>query len=307
VATGISTGSGGGAWPAEGLHYYQSRLGVSHTPALYNWFEDFGSTGSYNEFDPTPFDQADDRNMTPMVSLHSHTAPLQSIAAGDHDAYLHRWANAARDWTISRDKDILLRFAHEMNGEFHPWSVGVNGNTAEDYVAAWKRVHGILRQESAMQVKLVWSPIEHTPHDSATFEEVYPGGEYVDWVAVDTYNWGSVKSHDFDSDWRSMRHMIGPSDTRAGLEGEYDELVAFGKPIMIAETGTHDAPGDKAAWIAQTYGEDIPQEFPEVKAVVYFDINADGANWQLDLPPATREAYVRHVANNGYYSGELPK
>jgi beta-mannanase len=43
-------------------------------------------------------------------------------------------------------KPFYLRFAHEMNGKWQPWSPGVNGNTAARYVIAWRHVHHIFRR-----------------------------------------------------------------------------------------------------------------------------------------------------------------
>src|SRR5436853_485094 len=61
---------------------------------------------------------------------------LRAIAAGEHDAYVREWARAAAAW----GGPLYLRFAHEMNGDWYPWSVGVNGNTSADYQAAWRHV-----------------------------------------------------------------------------------------------------------------------------------------------------------------------
>ncbi len=44
-----------------------------------------------------------------------------------------------------------------MNGNWYPWSVGVNQNTAEQYRAAWTRMHSIV-SEQAPHVRFVWAP-----------------------------------------------------------------------------------------------------------------------------------------------------
>ena len=73
--------------------------------------------------------------MQPSVSV------LKKILDGKHDAYVSSWARAAAAW----GKPFFLRFAHEMNGDWTTWSPGVNGNTAREFVTAWKRVHGIYK------------------------------------------------------------------------------------------------------------------------------------------------------------------
>ena len=53
---------------------------------------------------------------------------------------------------------VLLRFAHEMHDQSYPWAVAVNGNTAEQYVAAWRYVHAIFVAEGATNVRWIWNP-----------------------------------------------------------------------------------------------------------------------------------------------------
>ena len=50
---------------------------------------------------------------------------LARIAAGDHDALIDRWAAQ-----VARHRHpVMLRFAAEMNGDWLPWSTGVNEAT----------------------------------------------------------------------------------------------------------------------------------------------------------------------------------
>ncbi len=46
------------------------------------------------------------------------------------------WAVAARD----HGGPIILRFAHEMNGRWYPWSIGRYDNTPERYRKAWRHI-----------------------------------------------------------------------------------------------------------------------------------------------------------------------
>ena len=51
---------------------------------------------------------------------------LRRIVAGDHDALIDRWATQVAAYR----RPVLLRFAPEMNGDWRPWSIGLNGNRA---------------------------------------------------------------------------------------------------------------------------------------------------------------------------------
>lgn len=219
----------------------------------------------------------------------SGSRPLAQIANGRYDAYIRRFARASAAW----GKPYYLRFAHEMNGNWYPWSPGVRGNTASDYVRAWRRVHAIFAQEGASNVKWVWSPNEKYP-GSTPFANVYPGSAYVDLVGIDGYNWGSTRS----SGWRTFTAIFGRS---------YDELtrsVAPGKPIIIAETGSAEAGGDKAAWIRSAYASEIPSRFPLLRGVLWFNENRE-TDWRVNSSGAALMAY-RQVIAAARYQGSLP-
>jgi hypothetical protein len=80
--------------------------------------------------------------------------PLSQIAAGRWDAYLRTSALAAAAWR----RPVYLRLAHEMNLPGSAFGPGHEGNTAAEFVAAWRRVVSIFRQEGASRVHFVWSP-----------------------------------------------------------------------------------------------------------------------------------------------------
>jgi beta-mannanase len=95
----------------------------------------------------------------------------------------------------------------------------------------------------------------------------YPGDAYVDWVAVDGYNWGTSPSW---GQWRSFKDILSPV---------YAFYAARGKPFMVAETGSTESGGDKGAWF-NALQADI-KAFPAVKALVYFDTY--DANLKIDF------------------------
>ncbi|HYF71306.1 MAG TPA: glycosyl hydrolase, partial [Nocardioides sp.] len=112
---------------------------------------------------------------------------LKRIASGAHDAYVRTWAQQARAYA----GPVVLRFAHEMNGNWYPWAASVNKNTAGSYVAAWRHVVDVFREQGATNVSWQWSP--NVPYAGATgLGLLYPGDAYVDSVALDGYNWAGV-------------------------------------------------------------------------------------------------------------------
>ena len=206
----------------------------------------------------------------PMVSWepwlkpkHSVAAPnqrrgiLRHIARGHHDLYIRRWARDARAY----GKPILLRFMHEMNGSWYPWSVRINGNSPAAFRAAWRRVHDIFRREGATNVGWVFS-IESfaggTPTSRRELDHFYPGERYVDWVGLSGFNWGRGPS----TRPMSYERVFRPS---------YEVIKGYGKPVILAETGTAAVDGRTApGWIRDAL-RSTPTRFPRVKALVWYD------------------------------------
>jgi mannan endo-1,4-beta-mannosidase len=105
------------------------------------------------------------------------------IAGGRYDAYVATWAKQAGTY----NRHFLIRFAHEMNGDWYPWSVGQSGGTSDDYVAAYRRVRRIFDDSGAKQVQWVWSPNIIINGNTEAISRCYPGDDYVDiieWTAT---------------------------------------------------------------------------------------------------------------------------
>ena len=68
------------------------------------------------------------------------------MISGKYDSYIpQNVAEDARDW----GHPFFLRFDWEMNGNWFPWSEGVNGNQSGEFVAAWRHVHDIFTSVGA--------------------------------------------------------------------------------------------------------------------------------------------------------------
>lgn len=270
---------------------YTTKVGEkpSHVLLFRNWQHEFNQENEMDE--AAAEDVAIIVTWQPMVLGAGDEQPdyaHRRITAGDHDAYIRRWAKGAKAW----GKPFYLRPMHEMNGAWSPWGVGINGNTPESFVDAWRHMHGIFEQEEATNVRWVWSP-NVASAKSTPFDEVYPGGEYVDWVALDGYNWGASKP---GHRWRSMAEVFGPS---------YDTLTEMtDKPVMIAETASSEAGGEKSVWIRRGFFESMSARFPRVRAVAWFDKEKE-IDWRIDSSAASLEAYKK-AAESPEYQGRLP-
>ena len=106
----------------------------------------------------------------------------------------------------------MLRFAPEMNGDWLPWSTGVNGNRPGEYVAAWRHVRARFRRAGADNAVWVWNPIASYA-GSTPLKQLFPGSRSVDWMAVDGYSWGAARELGLADLHRHLRRL--PSATSA--------------------------------------------------------------------------------------------
>jgi hypothetical protein len=197
---------------------------------------------------------------------------LSSIASGAHDPYVRHWAQEIRTWGGS----IRLRFAEEMNGDWFPWGADVNGNTPEEYVAAWRHVHRIFTSVGATNVIWVWSPnVSYT--GSTPLVSLWPGAAYVNQVGLDGYNWGPTKPA---LGWESFRQIFAPSLARLGA---FTSL-----PCYITEVASTEAGGSKRRWIKAMFA--TLDRWPNVRGFTWFDWDKE-TDWPLDSSPGALRAF----------------
>ena len=207
---------------------------------------------------------------------------LSQLSSGRYDSYIRSWAVAAKAF----DRVVYVRMMHEMNDKAYPWSVGVNGNTgADEYIAAWRHIVGIFQSEDATNVQFVWcvGAKPAIPNPAVYF----PGDSYVSWIALDGYNRGTP--------WRSFTSIMSQA---------YAEITAVSPlPVMIAETGSVEDPGNptaKSSWISSALDQEIPQSFPRVRAVLYFDAPGRGFSYALSSSTQALQAFAQVAGSAGY-------
>ncbi|MFI5025411.1 MAG: glycoside hydrolase family 26 protein [Solirubrobacterales bacterium] len=226
-----------------------------------------------------------DRGAVSMVTWEPETEdgegiPLREIVAGRYDRYIRQSAEAAAEW----GKPILLRFAHEMNGDWYPWGYGVDGNTPRQYREAWHHVFWIFRNHGASNVEWVWSPNGDAGgnHPLAVF---YPGDEFVDWVGIDGFCWGGSIG------WPSFTTIFGST---------YDRIVELtAKPIVIAETAAGEEDGDKAAWISSAFEREAPA-FSHIRAIAWFNDTDAKADLRVNSSPASLASFRKAISSPRY-------
>lgn len=171
---------------------------------------------------------------------------LASLARGEHDAALWRIGEVVG----THDGPVLLRFAHEMNADWYPWGVPVNGNSAQQYVAAWRHVHDLL-DRAAPNISWVWAPASTWWDDPMPLEQVFPGDDYVDYVGVSGYGRPDTGAT--------------PEETYGSWHDEVRELSD--RPAILSEIGA-SGPG-KRAWIRAL--PEFLETRPDIEGFVWFN------------------------------------
>jgi Glycosyl hydrolase family 26 len=256
-----------------------------------------------------PLTLARQRGAIPLVDMDTvdpargsgRVATLRQIARGRWDRPWKRWAEAAARY----GHPFFLRLDWEMNGLWFPWAREARAAPGV-FVAAWRRLHRIAARQGAGNVTWVWCP--NAVFDGSTpLSDLYPGDDVVDWTCMDGYNKGR---HPLEpTGWESFGELFGET---------YGELLALapGKPIMIGETGSTEVgdggvdPSAKAAWITDAMTVQLPLNFPQVKAVTWFNWNieeGDGQRWDwpIESSEAVRRAFAAAIASRYYAQGRF--
>lgn len=211
---------------------------------------------------------------------------LQDIGDGKYDAYIDSWAGSARSF----GGELWIRFGHEMNGNWYPWTISAQNGDPSPYLKAYRRIHDRFRKAGASNVRWVWCfNAESVPQ--ATWNDpkrAYPGDEYVDAIGMDGYNFGDTTAH---SKWQSFAQIFASPYALATQTWP-------GKPLFVSETGCSSTGGDKVAWL-KGMDESLRNQFPRVESVTWFEA-AKEADWRVLSNLSTAQT-ARAIWKSAYY------
>ncbi|MBM0238657.1 hypothetical protein JNW88_18585, partial [Micromonospora sp. ATA32] len=161
----------------------------------------------------------------------SFKASPQEVNAGKYDSRLAAWFAS-----VPRQYDVYWSYFHEPEDD-----VERGAFQAADYKAAWRRIAGLANRAGNPRlintvILMCWTL---DPKSGRDFNAFYPGGDLVEALGWDCYNFGH-KSNRYASPEEIYGRMIATSRE-------------LGKPWGVAETGSSLVPGDtgagRAAWI----------------------------------------------------------
>ncbi|GAA1735182.1 endoglucanase [Luedemannella helvata] len=206
----------------------------------------------------------------------------RATALGRYDELIRERAERVAEL----DRPIMIRFRWEMdrpNLRASMWS-------GADYIAAWKHVRRLFREEGATNVSWVWCPTAEG-FAGGSAPEFYPGDDEVDWLCVDVYA---------ASRFADLNTLLTPF---------LQWSAARPKPIIIGEYGVSRAypAARRAEWL--TNAASVFRANPQIKAVSYFESDPDpkdeAQQFAISDTPAALRSFTS-MARDAYFAPRAP-
>ena len=203
----------------------------------------------------------------PFVQIDPTDASVAAIARGAYDLYLRQYADRVQEYGHA----VVIGFGHEMNSRRYSWGYGhVQPST---FVAAWRHIVTVFRDEGADNVTWLWT-VNQDERGTGPVSAWWPGANYVTWVGIDGY-------------------YFRPSDTFASVFGlTIAQVRVFtDKPILLSETAVGPAAGQFVK-IGNLF--DGMRRYKTL-GLVWFDIPQHGGifhqDWRIEGSSAAEAAF----------------
>jgi hypothetical protein len=190
----------------------------------------------------------------PFVQIDPTDASIEAITDGTYDDYLRSYADSVRNFRHA----VVIGFGHEMNAPWYSW--GYKHVPAATFVAAWRHIVTVFRDQGADNVTWLWT-LQADEAGTGPVASWWPGAQYVTWIGIDGYYYRS-------------------SDTFASVFGQtIAQVRAFtSKPVLLSET----AVGPEAGQFAKI--QDLFHGMAAYKTLglVWFDKTQRGSLYHQD-------------------------
>ena len=170
---------------------------VGRTPNLVSYYSLWGEY-----FQQAFAETAASHGATTIVQIEPVNISLAKIAAGAYDSYLTTYA----DEVAAFKHQVVISFGHEMNGYWYTW--GYHHTPAATFVAAWRHIVNLFRQQGADNVTWLWQ-VNSLNSKTGAPRDWWPGAKYVTWVGVSGYYYlpGDTFDNVFNPVVTAVRHF----------------------------------------------------------------------------------------------------
>ncbi|MFC1693105.1 glycoside hydrolase family 26 protein [Candidatus Latescibacterota bacterium] len=254
-----------------------------------------------DEFPREVFSEIDDETIVmiswePYRDTFNEASILPNIAEGKYDDLITGFADSCKSF----GKPVIIRWGHEMNGNWYPWSGSRLNRSAEIYKRAYRKIREIFKSEKCENVTFVFcvNSSDVPAKKWNRLEEYYPGSDYVDYVGIDVYNWGNTK--EWDSWFWKRSRWSKPIDI---ISKPYERIIKLApeKPILVCEVGTTSSGGNKQQWMEQFF-RSIQNNFKAVKGFIWFDYNKE-TDWSISRDSNTWDTFQK-MTNDQYFKND---
>lgn len=167
---------------------------------------------------------------------------------------------------------VIFRPWHEMNGGWFWW--GANSCTPQDYAKLYAKTYRTLTNVGCDNIVWAWSPNLSDQRTVDAFLERYPGGDYVDMIGVDVY--------EFDNSDENYSKNL-----RETLDVMLSAGKKVGKMAALTETGCRGI-GKKTDWFMNTLVPVLKDYNGQLSYVLF---------WRNDWAKPDQEAYLPGVGD----------
>ena len=212
-------------------------------------------SGWAEPFDTSFAEMLRKHHIIPFVQIDPTDATISAIAKGTYDDYLRSYADSVQDFGTN----VVIGFGHEMNAPWYSW--GYEHVPASTFVAAWRHIVTLFRDEGAENVTWLWTLQADAP-GTGSVASWWPGTQYVTWVGIDGF-------------------YYRPTDTFKSVFGRtIDQVRMFtSEPILLSETAVGPDTGNVYAKI-----QDLFQGLVEdgLLGLVWFDKDQHAGMYHQD-------------------------
>lgn len=220
-------------------------------------------------------------------------------AAGAADDYIDEQAEYLR---ANFREPFFLTIHHEPENEVI--DIPGSGYTATDYRNMYRHVVDRLRAKGVNNAIYVMNYMGFQGWGLKDwFPDLYPGDDYVDWIAFDPYASDSLGDQD-----RGFRFMLNSYWGSTNWRGAYRYFTSRhpGMPIMLGEWGIGEKAGEptwKARFFRRIGARLDMGRFPMLKALLYFDNRYGAAAGDVRIDTSVRAVQsVRRLLNRDVWA-----
>jgi hypothetical protein len=169
--------------------------------------------------------------------------------------------------------------------------------TAQEFINAWRRVITILREQGVTNAQYIWTMTDYAfwRTDGARAELWYPGDDYVDAIASDSYNWYNCRPG-INTAWHTLEWIA--TYMRDFGAAHPDEQ------LMLMEWASHDptaTPGRKATWINEAQALFKQPGWEQFTTVLYYhNSHKPTCTFWVDSSASSLAAF-KTMANDPFY------